>query len=389
MDASLPDPMQLSQPESNSAATDEATAANAAAVWESALRDEEPLLRSNPRALAMEKDVTDLIIGLSKSGMDATPMKASVAAITKIIKNDMLPKVVAFHNKDQLSLFNKSNATDKCRTDMNTALAAADVTREEYKNISKGVNNQPGHLTCRKLEETLYTANEACKTEQKRLKVIKEAKCKIYSDVSKRVSDESTNTNIVKKGASESVEAYVKRMSSTICGNKGGAGNGGYGKTGFLDELLNAKQECDLATQQYNEKVTACKKADVDWRTKRNDCDSIQDKMDLKACAAATANKDACKSYAECYRVKKVDVFDVEVARVETEEKDRKAEWRGLKRMECLIDAFGDGRILDAEVNACKNKVHDTKNLTIVYPSPPGCGSPIPLCGGTSIIGSG
>merc|ERR1719506_1826194 len=108
---------------------DAQSAQNAAAVFESALKDEEPLLKSNyERARDFEKDVTDLIVGLSKSGMSATPMKASVAAIQKIIKNDMLPKVLAAHKSDQKSLNDLATAVEKCRTDKTTQLAAADVT---------------------------------------------------------------------------------------------------------------------------------------------------------------------------------------------------------------------------------------------------------------------
>jgi len=52
---------------------------------------------------------------------------------------------------------------------------------------------------------------------------------------------------------------------------------------------------------------------------------------------------------------------------VKKEEKDRKAEWRGLKRMQCLIDAFSDGRVAGSEVDGCKKLSHDTKHLNIRY----------------------
>jgi hypothetical protein len=50
---------------------------------------------------------------------------------------------------------------------------------------------------------------------------------------------------------------------------------------------------------------------------------------------------------------------------------DRKAEWRGLKRMSCLMAAFADGKVTNAEVDACKKKVVDTKLLIIKYPKIP------------------
>jgi len=58
-------------------------------------------------------------------------------------------------------------------------------------------------------------------------------------------------------------------------------------------------------------------------------------------------------------------------ADVQMDERDRKAEWRGLKRMECLIKAFSDGKITNAEVDTCKAKSHSTSLLNIKYPSIP------------------
>merc|ERR1719491_567689 len=53
---------------------------------------------------------------------------------------------------------------------------------------------------------------------------------------------------------------------------------------------------------------------------------------------------------------------------VKKEEKDRKGEWKALKRMVCLIDAFADSKVTDAEITLCKEKTHDTKQLDIKYP---------------------
>merc|ERR1719217_679454 len=186
--------------------------------------EETPTLKSEyARAEEFEKDVTDLIVGLSKSGGAATPMKASVDKIAKIIKNDMMVKVKAAHATDQLELYTLSNATLKCRTDRLKQLKIANTTRDTYKVESLL------HKPCRTVEDGLYNQNVACKTERHSLKEIKELKCKQYSEVAKKLSDQAANNAIVKKGQSESVEAYIKRMTDTFCGAKGGKGTGGAG----------------------------------------------------------------------------------------------------------------------------------------------------------------
>merc|ERR1719440_1669220 len=53
------------------------------------------------------------------------------------------------------------------------------------------------------------------------------------------------------------------------------------------------------------------------------------------------------------------------------EERDRKAEWRGLSRMYCLIDGFADGAITDKEIDACKKQTVSTKFFIVDYPKIP------------------
>ena len=67
--------------------------------------------------------------------------------------------------------------------------------------------------------------------------------------------------------------------------------------------------------------------------------------MDDASCKAAVAAKDACESYAECYTSKQ-QAYNALVKLVKQEEIDRKGEWKGLKRMQCLITAFSDGKVV-------------------------------------------
>merc|ERR1711865_967513 len=61
---------------------------------------------ANPGGWAsqFEKDVTDLVIGLSKGGFGATPFGDSVKKISDIIQKEMMPTVIEFHEKDQGTL---------------------------------------------------------------------------------------------------------------------------------------------------------------------------------------------------------------------------------------------------------------------------------------------
>merc|ERR1740130_171545 len=116
---------------------------------------------------------------------------------------------------------------------------------------------------------------------------------------------------------------------------------------------MDAKKTYETALAEYNDKMA--------------ECDSLQDQMDGASCKRATQMKDACETYAECYfDRKKAHVSTVKM--VKTEETDRKAEWRGLQRMKCLMEAFSDGKVKNSEIKKCKNTQHDTGHLTIDYP---------------------
>jgi hypothetical protein len=203
--------------------------------------------------------------------------------------------------------------------------------------------------------------------DMKAKKKIKEDRCKFYSDTRKRVGEQTTNKVIVSKEGSESVETYVKRISASICGMTGGGGTGGYGVGGFVDDYLEAKAACELATKNYNTAEKNFQEADKKWHAQKKSCDNLQDEMDNAACKYATLVKDACETYADCYTAKKA-AFEAYEKTARKEENDRKAEWRGLKRMMCLIDAFGDGKVEAAEIDKCQKTNHSTDHLNLTYP---------------------
>jgi len=306
-------------------------------------------------------------MGLSKGGFGATPMGDSVGKIAALIEKDMMPKVLGAHATDQKLLDRLISEIETCGTVMTTEMTAAVKRKTTYETSSKL------HKTCRVTEATLYTENVDCHKEWKDAKTVKELKCKAYLDVSKKYGETQANKQIVTKAGSEDVESYLTRITGTICG-KPGVGKPPAPPCGMLCDFQKHKKACEEATKKYNDTVKRCKDLDKKWQSKRSSCDSIQDTMDSASCKWATESKDACEAYAGCYEGKKA-VFIKANTSAAKEQIDRKAEWRGLKRMKCLIDAFGDGDVTSAEVDACKNKTVDTKHLNITHPKLPGMAS--------------
>jgi hypothetical protein len=218
------------------------------------------------------------------------------------------------------------------------------------------------HKPCRTDEAVKYVTKKACLKKEGELLQIKRLKCGIFAATSRKLGDGNRNRQIVKRGGSESVAGYVARLSATICGSKPPKG-------GFLDEYNKARVACEQATKEYNTQVAKCKLESSRYAKKKAQCNVVQKAMDGFACKRAVLVKDACETYAECYN-SKMETYLTAKKTVIQEEKDRKAEWRGLSRMLCLINAFKGG-ITNAEIDKCRKETHSTTHLDIKYPKEP------------------
>merc|ERR1712232_758353 len=69
-----------------------------------------------------EKDVTELLIGLSKGGFGATPFGNSVTKIKDLIEKDMMVKVNQSHVTDQKNLDTLAAAVAACTTTKDSSL---------------------------------------------------------------------------------------------------------------------------------------------------------------------------------------------------------------------------------------------------------------------------
>ena len=303
---------------------------------------------------AMEAALTDLMLGKTQFG--ATPMGGSVKKIENLITKDMMPKVLAAHSSDQRGLIRLANAIKKCGSIKQGSLRKAEPPRKDYLRWSRL------HQKCRQDQAVLYASKNACMNQQRALYKEKVLRCNYFATLSKKYGEQKANIAIVKKAGSEKVEQYIRRISGTICGNhihgekgqksrKGGWGGGL--PNSMLDKYLKAKERCERATRIYNAKVKECKRKYAAYQTKRGKCNQYQLLMDKNSCQHAVMVKDTCEAYSGCYYARRKDYRLFERKAI-AEETDRKAEWRGLKRMECLMKAFSDGKVTNAEVDACK-----------------------------------
>merc|ERR1719482_1217498 len=320
---------------------------------------------------AMEAAITDLMSG--KSAFGATPMGGSVKKIEDLLTKTMMPKVKAAHRTDQATLYRLIAEVKKCGSTKDAALKVAKPSNDKY------VKNSKFHQGCRGDEAVKYSSKTSCLAQQRADYNNKKLKCDYFATVGRNYGTTKANVAVVKKAGSEKTEDYIRRISSTICGRhihgskgeKSGKGGWGGGLPGsMLDKYLRAKDACEQATKKYAARVIECKRKAKEYIDRRAKCNQYQRLMDTNSCKNAVMTKDACEAYAGCYYAKK-QAFELFQRKVTQEETDRKAEWRGLKRMECLIKAFADGKVSGSEVDTFKKQKHSTKLLNINYPKIP------------------
>lgn len=353
--------------EATEAAEAEALAAAGAtdAHVDAAIAGKEDVVPVNDTASAFERDVTDLILGMgtagAKGGAAATPMGDSVRKMKELITKVMLSKVREAHKADQSMLNRLAKSVGACGQTKGKQLMTASLKESLYKSRS------PLHKSCRNMEASYATEKKSCEVSKKQALTMAKLTCKSFKQIESTISSQVTNTQMVKKANSEASETYVRRLTATVCGT-GGKGNGGSGEGGYLDRFLSSKEACKKNTKDYDDKVEQCKSLSEKYALKKTECDSMQAQMDNAACKWAVETKDACENYVGCYNSKKKSYSTTEKV-VRENEKDRKAEYRGLKRMQCLIAAFKDARVTNSEVNNCKSMAHDTSAFNIDYPT--------------------
>merc|ERR1719149_270982 len=103
----------------------------AAAELGEALKQERPM-----KSQEFEKDVTDLIMGLSKAEFGATPMGSSVTVIKDLIEKDMLGRVTKAHASNQDELNKAAKQTQACGSTKDAQLKMSAKITTLYKGKS-------------------------------------------------------------------------------------------------------------------------------------------------------------------------------------------------------------------------------------------------------------
>lgn len=119
-------------------------------------------------------------------------------------------------------------------------------------------------------------------------------------------------------------------------------------------EFKNTQSSCRNATLDCNQCRATC--SGTNCTDYKNQCDELQQALEGDACKALSVDSSNCSNYTICYNTKKT-AWEETTSTVHKEESAFTAEYRGILRIECLLNAFikeiNENDSLKAQIQTC------------------------------------
>jgi len=135
------------------------------------------------------------------------------------------------------------------------------------------------------------------------------------------------------------------------------------------DKLTGIKEGCGNATQLADDKKKVCDATQKAFDGNKTSCDQQQAGAEAVVCSEVGPDVLRCSTYETCYN-NAVSAYTNQNATIVAMHLNWTVQWRTLKRMECLLDIMAKGGT-NADIDGCKAKLWDTTWLDLNYPAIP------------------
>mmetsp|Transcript_18685 Transcript_18685/g.35052 ORF Transcript_18685/g.35052 Transcript_18685/m.35052 type:complete len:362 (-) Transcript_18685:65-1150(-) len=335
-----------------------------------------------PNTLMMASPTHEAFMALlSEKGRPLDPMVSSLAAMAesiakqepatrsesvnsiKTLVNGLLDNIISQHRIAQKSVTNQS-AFDMCNVNKATEMAHAATVRKEF----NWTNTTDQYLACRSEFEVLNQTYTSCISQEEMLRVAAAARCEYFQAVDRSDTFQSWFCHEDDFPASSSYEAYLQR------------------NIDMLADFRMRRTNCTNATSSHTAKQLECAGARGQASTKEVGCATLTPTDKPADCSSYQAKKQACTSYHNCW----VQAHDETASAASTANQladSLKAQWRALKKIECLLEVILTSTDTSGKLDACIAETHDTSVLDIAVPAEPtaeGCDYGTPPAGCTA-----
>mmetsp|Transcript_72744 Transcript_72744/g.170559 ORF Transcript_72744/g.170559 Transcript_72744/m.170559 type:complete len:435 (-) Transcript_72744:24-1328(-) len=291
--------------------------------------------------------LADNIVQLAKSGQAADPsMQAALESIKQILK-DMMEAVTTGNKAAQAEIFKKQ-----------AAVAACQVPNATDKAVFKaGLRVSAGDVvSCRAAEKAYYDRYEHCKAEDARCSNTTECCAQIIQPDPHCLATVAPPTPFT---FTSDCDGCPKCVGKTL-----------QAKLGYFENKLaqykEAEAACALSRAGCNSSY-ACGEFKNQWAEFRGVCNSNQTSFEQAYCDLANHLETSWEKYTLCH-THASQVLAAEEGKQVTLLSGRRQEWRGLLRIECLLDALSSAN-KEAALQACISKnvtgiANETLSLT-------------------------
>jgi len=304
------------------------------------------------RELIKIHEIEETLISLKadKAAGRITPgMESFVKMVNGIIKEEMMPKIEAGHKSAVGMLASIHSGFEGCGTHRSVAKAAI-ATLSTTKTSARN-----SHTTCRVKESAAYVDRAQCFAVVKEKMRLRDIACKAYKQMLKNPDDDADNCHT--SASAEPYGAWLKRNRNWFEQKNA--------------QIKKTKGNCEQAKLNFEQVQGPCNKKKVHWLKQKAKCNTKQHRLEMSSCTLSKKTMEMCGSYTDCYG-KQHALYSSQVPLIKTQEKDRKTEWRALKRIECLLtEVFGSDVADEKEIQECTAKKYDASHLNLKYPRKP------------------
>jgi len=296
----------------------------------------------------MEASLVSMAKERMSQGSAAANLTDFLAQIQQIIDQTMVNSILTRYNASQSLLDTTwANYTTGCQT-------PGAAPWSQYTSF----NDQ--HVTCRGEAQTAYTAYTDCLNDQSVIQTAAQARCAEYSQLNTMSRYSPSPCVMPPNTATPTIGNYLRHMRQ-------------YWETERAN-LIAARDNCQNVTTTSGPTVD-CNALYCTWMMKRYECDRFQQSFENGACLLS--REYTCSGYTACMAAKK-NTYDEAHSSANASQPGLQAEWRAVKRIECLITALGyPASQLQSQIDACIALTHSTAQVTFNFYGPT---SPVPVC---------
>jgi len=267
--------------------------------------------------------------------------------LKQTIESDVEARIIADHQDAQAAItaaVKLANGTTvrtgaaKAAADLGNKYWAACIDQEKKKIVEHEEENA-------KLPGLKTTMDEACQ---------KQASLALFESKPQATTFNCDFSN--GKVCASELQAYKQSLDSIVSSVQQGAGQA-------VSKYVEAKSQCQAATQAYNAQVAHVGEVHRQWASQRKTCHGKRVTRETQICTFGTFLQEKCVALSNYKNI----IASIDGTGSEFSHPDRVAEWRVSQLVKCLVGKFASGaEIVEEDLSSCEKAVNFDNDVGVL-----------------------